>query len=543
MDEWYASTKTSITEMNDGMTALVDELAGAPTAVVQARLDEFAEMERQLLGLEEKIDLLNAKAQSQAEAAFKVVRSGAQADEITISTAIKYKVTKFKLDEQSAEDAYNEAVTDLNSKFASGEIGQEEFNAGMESATATRDAGIKAAKQSFNQAFYEIMQGIAESQGTSEALNAALKSMENEITISDLMGSLIDTEGNIDMSVANQLSQALASVLGDAFDADTFASYIQQGQEGNINIMQTQLDMLMTDVQDLTTDSFEEALGGKIAEAWKAALDAGELTGTDFDVTGTEDQIRALFEAINVSDVGSDITAGIGKGMADYDLSADALRAEKNIESNLRTALNSHSPAQTMVPIGRDVAAGVGQGVGQGMSEYDFSGDAETMAQSAKSAAATAMNGSGINAGKMFSEGIATGILSGRSGVISAAISVARAAVAAMRSALQINSPSRVTAEIGRYTGEGFEIGLTESLNAAIRSAQNVVGSMNLTPRLSAPDLSSAFASAAGSIADAEGSRPIYLNVNGRTLASVTAADTRRAQNSYNRSIALGVGK
>ena len=177
------------------------------------------------------------------------------------------------------------------------------------------------------------------------------------------------------------------------------------------------------------------------------------------------------------------------------------------------------------------------------MSEYDFSGDAETMAQSAKSAAATAMNGSGINAGKMFSAGIATGILSGRSGVISAAISVARAAVAAMRSALQINSPSRVTAEIGRYTGEGFEIGLTESLNAAIRSAQNVVGSMNLTPRLTAPDLSSAFASAAGSIADAEGSRPIYLNVNGRTLASVTAADTRRAQNSYNRSIALGVGK
>lgn len=539
LDEWYASTKTSITEMNDGMTALVDELAGAPTAVVQARLDEFAEMERQLLGLEEKIDLLNAKAQSQAEAAFKVVRSGAQADEVTISTAIKYKVTKFKLDEQSAEDAYNEAVTDLNSKFASGEIGQEEFNAGMESATATRDAGIKAAKQSFNQAFYEIMQGIAESQGTSDALNAALKSMENEITISDLMGSLIDTEGNIDMSVANQLSQALASVLGDAFDADTFASYIQQGQEGNINIMQTQLDMLMTDVQDLTTDSFEEALGGKIAEAWKAALDAGELTGTDFDVTTAEDQIRALFEAINVSDVGSDITAGIGKGMADYDLSTDAARIEKNTERSLRSAFNSHSPAQTMVPIGNDVAAGVGQGMG----EYDFGGDAASMAQSAKSAAGSALNGSGNSAGRMFSAGIARGILSGRSGVVNAALSIARAAVSAIKRELQIASPSKVTMQLGRYTGQGFEQGMVESLNSAIRSAQSVVGSMNLTPRLSAPDLSSAFASAAGSIADAEGSRPIYLNVNGRTLATVTAADTRRAQNSYNRTIALGVGK
>ena len=539
LDEWYASTKTSITEMNYDMTALVDELAGAPTAVVQARLDEFAEMERQLLGLEEKIDSLNAKAQSQAEAAFKVVRSGAQADEITISTAIKYKVEKFKLDEQSAEDAYNEAVTDLNSKFASGEIGQEEFNVGMESATATRDAGIKAAKQSFNQAFYEIMQGIAESQGTSEVLNAALKAMENEITISDLMESLIDVEGNIDMGVADQLSQALASVLGDAFDADTFASYIQQGQEGNINILQTQLDMLMTDVQDLTTDQFEAALGGKVRAAWVAALQDGMLTGTDFDVTTAEDQLRALFEAINVSDVGNDIIAGVGKGMASADISTDAARVESNTENALRSAFNSHSPAQTMVPIGNDVAAGVGQG----MSEYDFSGDSDAMAQGAKSAAGSALNGSGNSAGRMFSAGIARGILSGRSNVVNAAVSIARAAVYAIRRELQIASPSKVTMQLGRYTGQGFEQGMVESLNDAIRSAQSVVGSMNLTPRLSAPDLSSAFASAAGSIADAEGSRPIYLNVNGRTLATVTAADTRRAQNSYNRSIALGVGK
>lgn len=539
LDEWYASTKTSITEMNDDMTALVDELAGAPTAVVQARLDEFAEMERQLLGLEEKIDSLNAKAQSQAEAAFKVVRSGAQADEITISTAIKYKVEKFKLDEQSAEDAYNETVTDLNSKFASGEIGQEEFNVGMESATATRDAGIKAAKQSFNQAFYEIMQGIAESQGTSEALNAALKAMENEITISDLIGSLIDVDGNIDMSVADQLSQALASVLGDAFNADTFASYIQQGQEGNINILQTQLDTLITDVQDLTTDQFEAALGGKVRAAWVAALQDGMLTGTDFDVTTAEDQLRALFEAINVSDVGNDIIAGVGKGMASADLSTDAASVESNTEKALRSAFNSHSPAQTMVPIGSDVAAGVGQG----MSEYDFSGDSDAMAQGAKSTAEAAMNGAGNSAGRMFASGIARGILSGRSGVVNAAVSIARAAVSAIKRELKIASPSKVTMELGRYTGQGFEQGMVESLNAAIRSAQNVVGSMNLTPRLSAPDLSSAFASAAGSIADAEGSRPIYLNVNGRTLATVTAADTRRAQNSYNRTIALGVGK
>lgn len=535
----YTTAKTEIETIKNDSLAIIDALAGQSTQSVEDAYQTIADIEGRINAIEERITALKGEALSQAEAAFKVVRSGAQADEMTISTAIKFKVTQFKLDQQSAEDAYTETVTDLTDKLANRKITEGEYNLRMQSAAAERDAAVQAAQRSFNQAFYEIMQGIAESQGTSDALNAALKSMENEITISDLIGSLIDTEGNIDMSVANQLSQALASVLGDAFDADTFASYIQQGQEGNINIMQTQLDMLMTDVQDLTTDSFEEALGGKIAEAWKVALDAGELTGTDFDVTGTEDQIRALFEAINVSDVGSDITAGIGKGMADYDLSTDAARIEKNTERSLRSAFNSHSPAQTMVPIGNDVAAGVGQGMG----EYDFGGDAASMAQSAKSAAGSALNGSGNSAGRMFSAGIARGILSGRSGVVNAALSIARAAVSAIKRELQIASPSKVTMQLGRYTGQGFEQGMVESLNSAIRSAQSVVGSMNLTPRLSALDLGSAFASAAGSIADAEGSRPIYLNVNGRTLATVTAADTRRAQNSYNRTIALGVGK
>ena len=190
--------------------------------------------------------------------------------------------------------------------------------------------------------------------------------------------------------------------------------------------------------------------------------------------------------------------------------------------------------------------AGAGAAAINGMAGGILSNPAaRSAALSAARAAVLAMNQSAPAAasGRSLSQGLASGILSGRSGVVSAAISVAHAAVSAMRSALQIHSPSRVTAELGQMTGKGFEIGLTESLNAAIRSAQSAVGSLNLAPRLTAPDLSSAFTSAAQSVADAEGARPIYLNVNGRTLATVTAADTRRAQNSYNRTIALGVGK
>ena len=207
-------------------------------------------------------------------------------------------------------------------------------------------------------------------------------------------------------------------------------------------------------------------------------------------------------------------------------------------------------------------AAAVLRGISAQMEAADFAGagsaamDAlaagmrgnpatHSAALSVARSAALAMNQSAAaaSAGRSTAQGLANGILSGRGAVVAAARTVARAAAAAMRSELQIHSPSRVTERLGEMTGQGFELGMVESLNDAIRSAQGIVGSMNLTPRLSAPDLSSAFASAAGSIADAEGARPIYLNVNGRTLATVTAADTRRAQNSYNRTIALGVGK
>ena len=537
----YETVKGEITTIRDDSLVIIDTLAGQTTAQVEASFDLIAELERRMNGVQIRIAELSDEAKSLGEAQFRVVRSGAQADEETISGAISFKVTEFRLNEQSAKDAYDAAIEELNTKFGKGEISKAEYDAGVQDAQATRDAAVQQAQDAFNQAFAEIIKGIAKSEGNEAALQTVMENMANRTQFSSLMdglmGELMKQTPNpaVVQGYRTQINSMLGELLGDAYDPSDLDYAIQSGDQQILGDFFNEL--LASDKFDVS--ALSEVLGGKAGEAWSAALESGALAGTDFDVTTTQEQLAALLGAMDMQPVGEDVMAGVGEGMATADLSTDALRAEKNIERSLNTALDRNSPSKKMIPIGSDVAAGVGQG----MSEYDFSGDAAAMAQSAKNAAAAAMNGAGINAGKMFSAGIATGILSGRSGVIRAAISVARAAVSAMRSALQINSPSRVTAEIGRYTGEGFEIGLTESLNAAIRSAQNVVGSMNLTPRLNAPDLSSAFASAAGSIADAESSRPIYLNVNGRTLASVTAADTRRAQNSYNRSIALGVGK
>ena len=537
----YETTKAEIISIRDDSLVIIDTLAGQTTAQVEASFDLIAELERRMNGVQIRIAELSDEAKSLGEAQFNVVRSGAQADEETISGAISFKISEFRINEQSAQDAYDAAIEDLNMKFGKGEISKAEYDAGVQDAQATRDAAVQQAQQAFDKAFAEIINGIAESEGNGAALQTVMENMANRTQLSSLMDGLMGEMMNqtpnpaVVQEYRTQINSMLGEILGDAYDPSDLDYAIKSGDQQVLGDFFNNL--LSSDKFDVS--ALSEVLGGKVGEAWQHMLDIGALEGTNFDVSTTEAQLAALLGAMNLQPVGNDIIAGMGEGMANADLSTDSARVESNTEKALRSAFNSHSPAQTMVPVGNDVAAGVGQG----MSEYDFSGDAETMAQSAKSAAATAMNGAGINAGKMFSAGIATGILSGRSGVIRAAIAVASAAVAAMRSELQIHSPSRVTQRLGEMTGQGFELGMVESLNAAIRSAQNVVGSMNLSPRLSAPDLSSAFASAAGSIADAEGSRPIYLNVNGRTLATVTASDTRRAQNSYNRSIALGVGK
>ena len=415
----------------------------------------------------------------------------------------------------------------------------------MQVAPSTRDAAVQQAKQEFNKAFGEIIMGIAESEGNGAAFESVMQNVQNRGAFTSVMDGLMtelmkETPNPATVQAyRNSVNTMLSEALGDAYNPDDFnyaldAALCSRDMQPMTQFMDTVLNADQFDVS-----AASEVLGGKVGEAWAAAFEGDMLTGTDFDVSSTEDQLAAMMGTMDLEPIGEDVVAGFGKGIENADLTTSGQRLAQNTEKSIRAGLESNSPSKKMVPVGTDVAAGVGQGMG----EYDFSGDAETMANNAKSASSSAMRSPGNKAGRMFSAGVASGIRAGRSGVVNAAVSVARAAVSAMRSELDINSPSRVTAEIGRYTGKGFELGMVESLHSAVRAAQSVVGNMNLTPRLTAPDLGSAFASAAGSIADAESARPIYLNVNGRTLATVTAADTRRAQNNYNRSIALGVGK
>lgn len=74
--------------------------------------------------------------------------------------------------------------------------------------------------------------------------------------------------------------------------------------------------------------------------------------------------------------------------------------------------------------------------------------------------AATGLGSSGQTLGLQFSNGLASGIRSGGSGVSAAAAQVAQEAVRAAQANLQVNSPSR----IGIWLGEMFDLGLGRGL-------------------------------------------------------------------------------
>lgn len=497
LDEWYSSTKSEITEMNNGMTSLVDELTNAPASVVQARLEEFAEMERQLLGLEDKIDGMTEKARTAAENAFQVVRSGANADEETIGLAINLKATQFKLDEQSAEDAYNAAVEDLNKKLASGEISKEEYNTQLESAQGDLDAAKAAAKAAYQKALSEIFSGIAESEGNDEALAAAMQAVDAQSLITDMLNNMFDDSGNIDMSRLSGVSAAIQGVLGDAFSTDNL---MQAAQSGDVNVVSDLLTSAASKIDAESTDAIKTALGGKLGEAYSAALSEGVLTGTDFDTTSSSEQLAAIM-------------ASIGQDAA--------TTAEPKIKSAATNSVNNalFGTAREKLGQAKQTAATEAQGV-------------------AKATDVTPeMTSTGRNSGQGFFVALRTKL----NATVAMARQKALEVATTMRNALQIKSPSRVMMEIGSFTGKGYEEGLRASMAEAINTAKIMSGQivtaadLSQTMRVNIPNLNQEIR-----IANEQSSVPI--NLDGKQIAEIQGYNNSARIAWQNTKAAKGVG-
>ena len=74
--------------------------------------------------------------------------------------------------------------------------------------------------------------------------------------------------------------------------------------------------------------------------------------------------------------------------------------------------------------------------------------------------------------GKNTSQGFSNGINENMGLVISAGQNLANKLISVVKNNLGIHSPSHVMKKLGQYTGEGFEIGMEESMKSALSTLQ-----------------------------------------------------------------------
>ena len=200
-----------------------------------------------------------------------------------------------------------------------------------------------------------------------------------------------------------------------------------------------------------------------------AAIQQGEQVSEE-DLTNLQNIVTFL-NGLDVTGTGQHIKEGVAQGMTEAGWSTDAETVAANLESALNSALGIQSPSTRMKPTGSNVAAGVGAGMG----EYDFTGEASSLAGRISGAVSAAMPASLLRpAGLNAMRGLTAGINAGRSGVITAMRSAARAAVNAAKAELKIKSPSRVfEEEVGAMAMKGLGQGVLKESKEQAKVIRN----------------------------------------------------------------------
>lgn len=213
-----------------------------------------------------------------------------------------------------------------------------------------------------------------------------------------------------------------------------------------------------------------------------------------------------------------------------FEANAGALSAQLSALSNQLARIGS-----ALDGVGAAWASGITLGAAQVSSAALSVADGTVFASAAAVAAAR-------QAGLQLSRGFAKGISAGMGTVTQAVSRVVNAAVARVKSALRIHSPSRVTFELGGFFGEGFAEGIEATLNRAEAGASDLAAgaSAQLSPgaRLSGEiGQSSAAREIAEALSAAMGETQLVvpINVDGMKLGEASIRGINRVRASTGR--------
>lgn len=343
---------------------------------------------------------------------------------------------------------------------------------GDEFRSALADAGFEVKGREIPQKTAEgIRSGKGDvQQATSEVTEASKQAFNNLPTEAKYSGSQVsggyaqgitDNQGSVQGAV-DGLKNASLGVLANLFgegqvkgaelgagvgDGILSRSDVVQGSASTLKSNATAtMDGMATDGQNKGSE-FGGGIAAGIAIGQQVAVGAASFMNLAISA-------QFLAMSMNGQQYGSQFGTGIGGGInSSQGIATGASNAMKMM---INASVNS------LGHDGRNAGSQFGTGVTSGIASQN--GAVHGASSALKSSAHSGMSGGysgGYSAGTSIGEGLAAGIQAMAGSVAAAAASIAGSAVAAARSALRINSPSKVFRDqVGRAIPEGMAVGI-----------------------------------------------------------------------------------
>ena len=274
-----------------------------------------------------------------------------------------------------------------------------------------------------------------------------------------LLGGLSSRAGDL-IQAGIDLAISLLDGLADGINnnADRISSALEAAFNAALSLVGIALKAGFKALGGDAVDGFSDGVSGgakDVGSAIKKPIEEAKKTAktakSEFKSAG-EDMIKGLADGIKSSSAAKD---GITK------LVDDAVNKAKNASSKFTSA-------------GKEWANKLAQGIksGSGGVQSAVSSIINSAVSKAKSG-----NGQMRSAGASMMDGFAAGIRSRAASAAAAAASAVAQAISAAKAKLQINSPSKVFMQIGKWTVMGMEKGLDNNAYRVSRSATNMADS------------------------------------------------------------------
>ena len=556
--------------------AYVSDMSGKSTVAVQGSLDELEALKARAEATAAAVAKLVAETESaEAQRAQRLVKSGAKTDDETTGLAFTSAKNKYKIDTYDAEQnaagrrkGADERFDEASTKAGVTDAEIQKLKADHDAQVTQIEADLAADKARIQaallQSLNELFAGLSSQDG---ALQAQLSGAFEKLDIAAALQAALDSGDAGTVTENSALMDRLGKMLGISDPAAFLDSFTQMGDPAGFA---SALESYIARLVDGAGGDAAALDASPMATAMRGLIEDGLLEGLDFDSASARDKLALALGKMNLPQTISDAMAQAypsGGSVTGAESGSTQVSVPVTVEPDVTVqdapgAVSSAMEAavagagkdearavMATVPVTVSPAPVAEEGAGQKLVDVmagaikDAVGSVTTAGNAISKAAATAFSsetGSAKLAGIAMVQGLIDGVKSKKDDVISTFEGIMVAAIQAAKRKAGIASPSKVFRGMGRNIVDSFAMGVDERMLSSQHAVERLVGLPSSVSK-SAPSAAHGGIDY-GKLADAVASRPVNLNLDGKTFAQVTAAANTRAVAGRQRRLDIGKG-